>query len=79
MPIILVGLKADLRDDPDIAESLEGDRQTMLSRQDGLALAEQINAAAYVECSTKSGDGCVIIGSVLLAQVLIAFRCEQCF
>lgn len=57
VPIVLVGLKADLRDDPRVVQRLGEKGQQVLSKEDGLSLAEKTKAAAYVECSAKSGAG----------------------
>ena len=50
IPIVLVGNKSDLRADPQFNGKL-------VSRDEAEALARQLNAAAYMECSAKTLDG----------------------
>ncbi|KAK7499605.1 hypothetical protein BaRGS_00009257 [Batillaria attramentaria] len=57
VPIILVGCKKDLRNDPATRAELEKLRQTPVAAQDGRNMASVIGAAAYVECSAKTKDG----------------------
>lgn len=51
--LIVVGTKADLRDDADTVRALRAQHASPITRQQGEQLAEQIGAAAYVECSAK--------------------------
>ena len=48
VPFVLVGTKADLRDDDSYMAS-HGD--SMVKTEEGKALADKVKAAAYVECS----------------------------
>ncbi|KAK7102580.1 ras-like GTP-binding protein rhoA isoform X2 [Littorina saxatilis] len=57
VPIILVGNKKDHRNDPATRQELERMKQSPVSQEEGKAVAEQIGAAAYVECSAKTKDG----------------------
>jgi len=50
-PIILVGLKADLREDVDILEKLRSRHLIPISPQKGLQMAREIGALQYIECS----------------------------
>lgn len=50
-PIILVGTKCDLRDDPDVIAKLKKDKMLPVTELEGEKLAKEINAAAYMECS----------------------------
>ncbi|KAJ7144550.1 small GTPase superfamily [Mycena epipterygia] len=56
IPIVLVGCKADLRQDPRVIEELRKAGQTPVAPSQGLAVAESIEAP-YVECSARSGEG----------------------
>jgi len=51
-PIILVGTKLDLRNDPDTVEKIK-----VTGNSQGLALAKEIGAVKYVECSAKTSTG----------------------
>ncbi|KAG2456796.1 RHOG protein, partial [Polypterus senegalus] len=57
VPILLVGTKKDLRNDPDVAKKLKEQNQTTISSQQGAALARQIHAIKYMECSALNHEG----------------------
>jgi len=50
-PIVLVGTKLDLRDDPDTITKLREKGLQPVSEENGRKLAQTIGAARYVECS----------------------------
>ncbi|KAI2805009.1 hypothetical protein RDWZM_008248 [Blomia tropicalis] len=56
-PIILVGTKSDLREDPIQMEKLKGRKQSPISYAQGLALAKEIGAVKYQECSALNQRG----------------------
>lgn len=51
MPIILVGTKLDLREDPATLESLRSKRMEPVSYDQALVVAKEIRAHKYLECS----------------------------
>lgn len=57
VPIVLVGNKKDLRNDPVTIEELAKLKQTTVKPEEGRAMAERIGAAAYVECSARLKEG----------------------
>ncbi|XP_058601027.1 ras homolog family member Ga isoform X2 [Onychostoma macrolepis] len=57
VPILLVGTKKDLRDDAEVLEKLKEKNQLVVSQQQGTALARQIQASKYMECSALNQDG----------------------
>ncbi|KAK3743543.1 hypothetical protein RRG08_027410 [Elysia crispata] len=57
VPIILVGNKKDLRDDPTTLAELAKLKQTTVKSHEGRAMAERIGAADYVECSAMLNEG----------------------
>ncbi|XP_028823532.1 ras homolog family member Gb [Denticeps clupeoides] len=57
VPILLVGTKSDLRGDPDVVRKLKDQNQVPISQQQGQALARQIQAARYLECSALNQHG----------------------
>jgi small GTP-binding protein len=57
IPIILVGCKRDLRDDPKTIQELGRTSQRPVSPQDGEAVAQKIGAMKYLECSAKTQEG----------------------
>uniref|UniRef100_A0A914XAH8 Uncharacterized protein n=1 Tax=Plectus sambesii TaxID=2011161 RepID=A0A914XAH8_9BILA len=56
-PIILVGTKLDLRDDRDTIKILRERRLAPISYLQGLAMAKEINAVKYLECSALTQKG----------------------
>ncbi|OBS20413.1 hypothetical protein FPOA_06783 [Fusarium poae] len=57
VPFILVGLKKDLRDDPETIEELKRYDQQPVSWDQGKNMAKDIGAFTYVECSAKTCEG----------------------
>lgn len=57
VPIILVGCKVDLRNDPQVVESLRTNGQEPVSQASAQEVADQIGAVEYIECSAKTGFG----------------------
>lgn len=51
VPIILVGTKLDLREDPATLESLKQKRMEPVSYDQALIIAKEIKAHKYLECS----------------------------
>ena len=56
VPIILVGNKKDLRNDPNAIKELGKMKQEPVKLEEGSAMAEQIHAFAYHECSARSKE-----------------------
>ncbi|EDR10429.1 uncharacterized protein LACBIDRAFT_154172, partial [Laccaria bicolor S238N-H82] len=57
LPIILVGLKKDLRRDPKTIDELRRTSQHPVTVEEGQQLAKRIGARHYVECSSITGEG----------------------
>ncbi|KAJ2722496.1 GTP-binding protein Rho1 [Coemansia sp. Benny D115] len=57
VPIILAGLKVDLRHDPGIVEQLRKDNQEPTTRDMAVTVARDIGAYVYMECSAKLNQG----------------------
>ncbi|KAL3318417.1 GTP-binding protein Rho1 [Cichlidogyrus casuarinus] len=57
VPIILVGNKKDLRNDPETIKDLAKMKQEPVKPEDGKSMADRIGAYAYMECSAKNKDG----------------------
>lgn len=53
VPIILVGCKVDLRDDPATNQKLRDEGLAPVSSAEGNQVAEKIGAIKYIECSAK--------------------------
>lgn len=56
-PIILVGTKIDLREDPETIDRLREHRQAPIAYQQGVTMAKEIDAVKYLECSALTQKG----------------------
>ncbi len=56
-PVILVGLKCDLRNDDQIISELAEMNQRPVSYEEGLDMMSRIGAKKYFECSAKINQG----------------------
>ena len=57
VPVILVGNKIDLRNDPTTHEELSKRNLKPVAAEEGLIVAQRIGAHAYLECSAKTRIG----------------------
>ncbi|EGG11338.1 uncharacterized protein MELLADRAFT_70752 [Melampsora larici-populina 98AG31] len=57
IPLILVGTKLDLREDPQTIEKLRERRMAPISYQQAAAMARDIAAVRYLECSALTQKG----------------------
>lgn len=57
VPVILVGCKVDLRNDPVTIKNLQADQQSPVSTAEGQKAANDISAKHYLECSARTGQG----------------------
>jgi len=57
VPIILVGLKKDLREDPVEIEEMRKKSLAFVTPRQGEDAAQQMGARRYLECSSLTGDG----------------------
>ena len=56
-PVLLVGLKTDLRDNPETIVKLKKKSQVPVTFMDGVKFAKAIGAVQYMECSSKNQQG----------------------
>ena len=56
-PIVLVGLKLDLRDDKETVEKLAKMELAPITYEQGMKIAKEIRAFKYVECSALTQEG----------------------
>ena len=74
MPIILVGLKKDLRDDPIAIEEMRLRSQQFVTFKDGSDTAHQIGARKYLECSSLTGEGVDDVFEAATRAALLTFE-----
>lgn len=74
VPIILVGCKLDLRNDPAAVQKLAQLGQQPVSTSEGQEAADRINALTYMECSAKYNQG---VREVFEAATRAALRTKE--
>ena len=57
VPLILVGLKKDLRDDPLAVEEMRKKSLKFTTQKAGNDMKDEVGAKKYLECSSLTGDG----------------------
>lgn len=55
--LVLVALKCDLRSNDDDHDQADSSRKKLVTYEEGLAVAKQIGALRYLECSAKKNRG----------------------
>ena len=73
-PILLVGTKDDLRDDPQVISHLAMRGLSPITYQEGLECARDIGAVKYMECSALTNTG---VQEVFIEAVMIALRVRE--
>lgn len=73
-PIILVGLKKDLREDPVAIEEMRKKSLRFVSEHDGEAIAKDIGARQYLECSSLNGKGVDDVFEAVARAALLTFE-----
>jgi Rho family protein len=74
VPIILVGLKKDLREDPLAIEEMRKKSQRFVSYKDGNDTAAQFGARKYLECSSLTGEGVDDVFEAATRAALLTFE-----
>lgn len=57
VPCLIVGTQVDLRDDPQVMEKLQRQKQRPVTSEAGERLARELGAVKYVECSALTQKG----------------------
>ncbi|KAI9797591.1 MAG: Rho GTPase [Sarcosagium campestre] len=74
VPIILVGLKKDLRDDPTAIEEMRKRSMQFIPFKDANDVAHQIGARKYLECSSLTGEGVDDVFEAATRAALLTFE-----
>lgn len=74
MPIILVGLKKDLREDPLAQEEMRKKSQHFTTEVDGDNAGREIGARKYLECSSLTGEGVDDVFEAATRAALLTFE-----
>lgn len=74
VPIILVGLKKDLREDPVAVEEMRKKSLRFVTEHDGETTARDIGAKKYLECSSLSGEGVDDVFEAATRAALLTFE-----
>ena len=69
-PMLLVGLKKDLRTDRALVQQLQMQNKLPVETEEGTAMASRINALCYLECSAKTREG---VQEIFLNAAQVAF------
>lgn len=69
-----MGLKKDLRDDPTAIEAMRKKSQKFVTERQGEAVAQEIGARKYLECSSLSGDGVDDVFEAATRAALLTFE-----
>jgi len=77
-PIILVGTKLDLRDDPKTLDKLKERKMAPITYPQGLAMAKDIGAVKYVECSAHTRKGLTNVFDEAVRAVLCPKSQKSC-
>lgn len=74
VPIILVGLKSDLRNDPVAQEDMRRKSMRFVTSKEGSDIAREIGARKYLECSSLTGDGVDDVFEAATRAALLTFE-----
>lgn len=74
VPIILIGLKKDLRDDPIAQEEMRKKSQHFITSREGESAANEIGAKKYLECSSLTGEGVDDVFEAATRAALLTFE-----
>ncbi|RKF73083.1 GTP-binding protein rho2 [Golovinomyces cichoracearum] len=74
VPIILVGLKKDLRDDPVAIEEMRKRSQNFITTHQAAETAQSIGARKFLECSSLTGEGVDDVFEAATRAALLTFQ-----
>jgi len=71
-PFVLIGTKLDLRDNPDMIQSLKANGLSPINTEMGDKLAKEIGASKYLECSALSQRNLPLVFEEAVKTVFLA-------
>lgn len=74
VPIVLVSLKKDLREDPIVIKKIGESSLLLVTEHEGETVAHQIGARMYLECSSLSGEGVDTVFEIASRLALLGFQ-----
>lgn len=74
MPIILVGLKKDLREDPLAIEEMRKKSLKFVTAKEGNETSVEVGARKYLECSSLTGEGVDDVFEAATRAALLTFE-----
>jgi len=74
VPVILVGLKKDLREDPLAIEEMRRRSMRFVSPREGAEMAQICGARKYLECSSLTGEGVDDVFEAATRAALLTFN-----
>lgn len=74
VPIILVGLKKDLREDPMAVEEMRKKSMKFVTSREGTDMAQACGARKYLECSSLTGEGVDDVFEAATRAALLTFN-----
>ncbi|KHJ34678.1 putative gtp-binding protein rho2 [Erysiphe necator] len=74
VPIILVGLKKDLREDPIAIEEMRKRSQNFISTREAADVSKSIGARKFLECSSLTGEGVDDVFEAATRAALLTFQ-----
>lgn len=77
VPIILVGTKLDLREDPEMLKKLQAKNLTPITKEQGDALSKEIGSECYRECSARTQKGLKEVFDEAIKAVLFPPKQEK--
>ena len=77
VPIILVGLKKDLRQDPVAIEEMRKRSQHFVGHKEASDVANEIGARNYLECSSLTGEGVDDVFEAATRAALLTFESSK--
>jgi small GTP-binding protein len=74
VPLIVVGTKLDLRNDPTTLEKLKSQGQRPVTHEEGDELARKLKAVKFIECSAFTGESLKTVFDEAVKSVLFSKR-----